>query len=319
MKRPRVASAAFALGVLCAAAPAATQPAGMAPPLIIGHRGAAGHLPEHTLAGYALAIDMGADYIEPDLVITKDAVLVARHENELSDTTDAAGKFPARRAEKTIDGRKVAGWFSEDFTLAEIKTLRAKERLPFRGHAHDGRYEVPTLEEVIALAQRNGSERGRPVGLYPETKHPGYFRAIGLPLEEPLLAALERHGLNRADAPVFIQSFEVGNLKALAGKTRVPLIQLIGSARWAPPDLAAAGDRRTYGDLVLDHDVHGGVKSRVWELVPHALVKVLDKDLPLAFIESHPLFGIRWNFRIVVFHIEEFPGTANGPSSPAPE
>jgi glycerophosphoryl diester phosphodiesterase len=219
-------------------------------PLVIGHRGAAGHLPEHTLAGYTLAIELGADFIEPDLVITRDGVLIARHENELSDTTDVAAKFPARRTQKAIDGKAVPGWFSEDFTLAEIKTLRARERLPFRDHSHDGRYEVPTLEEILALARRAGAERGRAVGVYPETKHPSYFRGIGLPLEEPLLAILERHGLNHADAPVFIQSFEAGNLKVLAGRTRLPLIQLIGQVDKQPWDLAASGDRRTYGDLI---------------------------------------------------------------------
>lgn len=229
-----------------------TQPASAARPrpIVIGHRGAAGHLPEHTLAGYALAIDAGADYIEPDLVITKDGVLIARHENELSDTTDVAQRFPGRRAEKTIDGRALQGWFSEDFTLEEIKTLRARERLPFRNHGNDGRFEIPTLEEIIALARRKGAERGRAVGLYPETKHPTYFRALGLPLEEPLLAVLERHGLSGADAPVFIQSFEVGNLKALSRATRLPLIQLIGPAHERPWDLASAGDRRTYADLI---------------------------------------------------------------------
>jgi glycerophosphoryl diester phosphodiesterase len=231
------------------AAPAMPHPLVIGP-LVIGHRGTAGHLPEHTIAGYTLAIDLGADYIEPDLVSTKDGVLIARHENDMSDTTDVAAKFPQRGAEKSIDGRAVRGWFSEDFTLAEIKTLRAKERLPFRDHSHDGQYEVPTLEEIIALAKRKGAERGRPVGIYPETKHPSYFRAIGLSLEEPLLATLERSGLNGADSPVFIQSFEVGNLKVLHGKTPLPLIQLIGSPRSVPPDLAAAGDRRTWGDLI---------------------------------------------------------------------
>jgi glycerophosphoryl diester phosphodiesterase len=229
---------------------ASANPAVQPRPIVIGHRGAAGHLPEHTLAGYTLAIELGADYIEPDLVITKDGVLIARHENELSDTTDVAQRFPNRRAEKTIDGKVVRGWFSEDFTLAEIKTLRARERLPFRDHGHDGLYEIPMLEVIIALARRKGDERGRAVGLYPETKHPTYFRALGLPLEEPLLAVLERNGLAGAAAPVFIQSFEVGNLKALSRATRLPLIQLIGPAHAQPWDFAAAGDRRTYGDLI---------------------------------------------------------------------
>lgn len=199
-------------------------------PLIIGHRGASGHRPEHTLASYRLAAEMGADFVEPDLVATKDGVLIARHENEIGATTDAGAKFPDRKRVKTIDGQSIEGWFSEDFTLAEIKTLRARERLAFRSHDYDGRFEVATFEEVIALAQQLGRELGRPIGIYPETKHPSYFRGIGLPLEEPLLRALEAHGWNTREAPVFIQSFETGNLRALRAKTKVRLIQLAATA-----------------------------------------------------------------------------------------
>lgn len=155
-------------------------------PIIIGHRGASGHRPEHTLASYELAVQQGADYVEPDLVLTKDGVLIARHENEISGTTDVEAKFPDRKATKRVDGTEISGWLTEDFTLAEIKTLRARERLPFRSKAHDGQFDVPTFDEVIALAAWLSSERGRPVGLYPETKHPSYFRSIGRPLEEPL-------------------------------------------------------------------------------------------------------------------------------------
>jgi len=212
--------------------------------IIIGHRGAAGHRPEHTLAGYRLAAEMGADYIEPDLVSTKDGVLIARHENEIGSTTDAAMKFPDRKQTKTVDGVSVTGWFSEDFTLAEIKTLRARERLDFRNHGWDGQYEVPTFDEVIDLAQQLGRELHRPIGVYPETKHPTYFRSIGLPLEDRVLAALERHQWNRADAPVFIQSFET-NLKDIRPKTKIKLIQLLEGK--APTD----GDLRqikTYAD-----------------------------------------------------------------------
>ena len=199
-------------------------------PIVIAHRGASGYRPEHTLEAYQLAVEMGADYIEPDLVITSDGVLIARHENEISGTTDVAQRFPDRRRTKTIGGRAVRGWFTEDFTLAEIRTLRTRERLESRSHAFDGQFAVPTLDEVIELAQRLGRERGRDVGIYPETKHPTYFRSIGLPLEEPLLAALTKYGWNRADAPVFIQSFEAGNLKALRGKTAVRLVQLANNA-----------------------------------------------------------------------------------------
>jgi glycerophosphoryl diester phosphodiesterase len=195
-------------------------------PIIIGHRGASGYLPEHTLAAYRLAAEMGADFIEPDLVATKDGRLIARHENEIGGTTDVEAKFPDRKRTKGIDGAEVIGWFTEDFTLAEIKTLRAKERLDFRSHAFDGQFPVPTFDEVIVLAQQLGAELKRPVGIYPETKHPSYFRSIGLPLEERLVADLDRHGWNSRSAPVFIQSFEP-NLRALRTKTPVKLIQLL--------------------------------------------------------------------------------------------
>jgi glycerophosphoryl diester phosphodiesterase len=213
--------------LLALAAPAALPPDG---PVIIGHRGASGHRPEHTLESYRLAVEMGADFIEPDLVSTKDGVLIARHENEIGATTDAAERFPDRRRTKTIDGQSITGWFSEDFTLAEIKTLRARERLPFRSHQYDGRLEIVTFDEVIELAQKLRSASGGAVGIYPETKHPTYFRSIGLPLEEKLLASLAKHGWNNRQAPVFIQSFEDGNLRELRKKTTVRLIQLLSPA-----------------------------------------------------------------------------------------
>ena len=197
-------------------------------PLVIAHRGASGYLPEHTLEAYALGVEQGADYIEPDLVITKDGALIARHENELSGTTDVAEKFPERKTTKTFGEHQVEGWFSEDFTLTEIKTLRAKERLPFRDQSNNGAFEIPTLIEILALRARLSAETGREIGVYPETKHPSYFQELGLPLEEPLVRTLEDAGLNRADAPVFIQSFEVGNLMKLDAMTEVPLIQLMG-------------------------------------------------------------------------------------------
>lgn len=211
--------------------------------IVIAHRGASGERPEHTIAAYDLAIEQGADFIEPDLVPTKDGVLVARHENNITDTTDVADRpeFAARKTTKTIDESKQTGWFTEDFTLAELKTLRARERLPMlRGdnRAHDGRFEVPTLAEVIALAKKRSAETGRTIGIYPETKHPTYFASIGLPLEPALLTELREAGWDSADAPVFIQSFEVANLKALAKQTRVRLIQLMAE-EGAPADGAA--------------------------------------------------------------------------------
>jgi len=198
-------------------------------PLVIAHRGASGHRPEHTLEGYRLAIEMGADFIEPDLVSTKDGVLIARHENEIGTTTDVAERFADRKRTKTIDGTALTGWFTEDLTLAEIKTLRARERLAFRSHAYDGKFAIPTFDEVLDLAQAMGKARGRPVGVYPETKHPTYFRGLSLPLEEKLLESLQRHGWNDRAAPVFIQSFEQENLRQLRKKTTVRLIQLVSS------------------------------------------------------------------------------------------
>jgi glycerophosphoryl diester phosphodiesterase len=217
-------------------------------PLIIGHRGASGHRPEHTLESYRLAAEMGADFIEPDLVSTKDGVLIARHENEIGATTDVASKFADRKTTRTVDGQSITGWFTEDFTLAEIRTLRAKERLPFRSHEFDGRFLVPTFDQVIELAQKLGKELGRPVGIYPETKHPAYFRGLGLPIEEPLLASLESHDWNRREAPVLIQSFETGNLRELRKKTPVRLMQLVTTAPSVTD--AALDDIASYADAI---------------------------------------------------------------------
>ncbi|MBD2185790.1 glycerophosphodiester phosphodiesterase [Planktothrix sp. FACHB-1375] len=220
-------------------------------PIIIAHRGASGWRPEHTLAGYELAIDLGADFIEPDLVSTQDGVLIARHENEISGTTDVADRpeFANRKTAKIIDGETVTGWFAEDFTISEIKTLRAKERLPFRSQSFNGLFSVPTLPEIIDLAKRKSGETGRTIGIYPETKHPTYFDSIGLSLEEPLIEILHNNGYNKADDPVFIQSFETTNLQQLDRLTDLPLIQLLSNTG-KPYDLAVAGDPRTYQDLI---------------------------------------------------------------------
>ncbi len=221
--------------------------------VIVGHRGASGYRPEHTLASYELAARMGADYIEPDLVTTKDRVLVARHEPEIGGTTDVAKhpEFANRKKTKVLDGTPLTGWFTEDFTLKELKTLRAVERIPaLRQHntVFNGRYQVPTFQEVIDLSQRLSKELGRPVGIYPETKHPTYFQQQGLALEPELVKTLNRNGLNRPTAKVFVQSFEVANLKALHKQLRVPLVQLT-DAEGQPYDFTVAGDKRTYADI----------------------------------------------------------------------
>ncbi len=199
--------------------------------IVIAHRGSSGELPEHTLAAYARAIEQGADYIEPDLVMTRDGVLVARHENEISGTTDVAAhpEFAARRTTRTIDGVPVSGWFTEDFTLAELKTLRARERLPQLRPAsakHDGEFAIPTFREILDLV----AKAKRRVGLYPEIKHGSYFASAGLAIEPVLIALLAGYGYADATDPVFIQSFEVGNLQALRKVTKLRLVQLIGDS-----------------------------------------------------------------------------------------
>ena len=261
-------------------------------PQVFGHRGAAGYRPEHTLASYKLAIDLGADYVEPDLVSTKDHVLVARHENNISGTTDVADhpEFADRKTTKVIDGQPVTGWFTEDFTLAELKTLRAKERLPQvrpENTAYDGKFQVPTFDEVLALVRREERRTGRTIGVAPETKHPTYFDSIGLSLEEPMLRSLRRHGLDNRRAKVVIQSFEVGNLRELDRMTPLPLEQLVDSGG-GPADepgttysqMTTPAGLRTIAsyadwlgsnkDLVLPRDPATGATSTPSDLVPHA-------------------------------------------------
>lgn len=200
-----------------------------AAPIVIAHRGACGYRPEHTLESYLLAIEQGADFIEPDLVATKDGQLIARHEPMLDTTTDVGSRaeFAARRSTRDLDGAQVTAFFASDFTLAEIKSLRAVQANPARSKAYDGRFQIPTFDEILALAQRESAARGRVIGVYPETKHPAYHLALGLPLEDRLLDALRRHGLDREGGPVFIQSFESANLQYLRAKTKLPLVQLL--------------------------------------------------------------------------------------------
>lgn len=224
--------------------------------LVIGHRGASALRPEHTLAAYAKAIEDGADLIEPDLVSTRDGVLVARHENEISGTTDVAQRpdFASRKATKTIDGERVTGWFTEDFTLAELKTLRARERLPeLRSTAFDGHFGIATLDEIIALAAEASAKHGRSIGLAPEIKHPTYFAARGLAMEAKLLAALRAHSHTRT-APVVIQSFETANLRELrrtiARDSNISLLQLLGGKHERPYDTVAAGRPLKYREMM---------------------------------------------------------------------
>jgi len=234
----------LALTVSLMALPASAQT------LVIAHRGASGERPEHTRAAYELAIEQGADFIEPDLVMSKDGVLVVRHENALSDTTDVADRpeFADRRRTQTIDGREVTDWFSEDFTLAELRTLRARERLPdLRSTAFDGQEVILTLEEVLDLADAAAAGTGRRVGVIPELKHPSHFAAVGRPMEAELARVLTARGLAGPDAPLIVQSFEVGALKTLDQLIETPLM-LLASPVGGPADLPGT----TYAALLTD-------------------------------------------------------------------
>ncbi|CAL9389877.1 glycerophosphodiester phosphodiesterase [Streptomyces sp. enrichment culture] len=225
-------------------------------PTIIGHRGASGYRPEHTLAAYQLALDMGADIVEAgDLVPTKDGHLVCRHEPEIGGTTDVASRpeFADRKRTKSLDGASVTGWFTEDFTLAELKTLRATERIPAnRPHntLYDGRWEIPTFEEVLRWQDEQTRRRGKQVWIYPELKHPTYFRGLGLGLEERVAKLLHRHGKDRRTSPVILQSFEPTSIQRLNKLVDNNLVVLLSGPTTRPWDFVETGDPRTVADLV---------------------------------------------------------------------
>ncbi|HTE42391.1 MAG TPA: glycerophosphodiester phosphodiesterase [Steroidobacteraceae bacterium] len=297
--------------------------------IVIGHRGASGYVPEHTLTSYFIAVQQGADYIEPDLVSTKDGVLVARHENEIGGTTDVArhAEFASRKTTKTIDGKQIEGWFTEDFTLAELKTLRARERLPelrIGNTRFDGQFEIPTLDEILSLVRALERMRGpgEPrIGVYPETKHPSYFRSIDLPLEGGLLRTLKRWGYRGKDAPVFIQSFEVGNLQALRKKTQIHLVQLM-EASGSPYDFIARGDRHGYADLAsaqglrdvaLYADAIGVDKSMV---IPVDANNTLLR--PTSLVNDAHAAGLKvhiWTMRAENVYLPKQFGSADGPAA----
>lgn len=274
-------------------------------PVVIAHRGASGERPEHTLASYELAIEEGADFIEPDLVLTKDDVFVARHENDITGTTDVAGhpEFAGRKTTKVIDGETHTGWFTEDFTLAELKTLRAKERLPQLRPAntkYDGQFQVPTLDEVIALAKTRSKELGRTIGIYPETKHPTYFASIGHPMEKRLVARLKKAGWDSADAPVFIQSFEVNNLKELHRMTKVRLIQLMDSAG-GPADHATP----SYAAMITPEGLKA-VAAYAWGIGPNKDMVDKGEGMPTTLVADAHKAGLRvhvWTFRAENFFL----------------
>ncbi|MEU8892063.1 glycerophosphodiester phosphodiesterase [Streptomyces sp. NPDC048442] len=224
-------------------------------PTVVAHRGASGYRPEHTLGSYQLALDMGAHVIEQDLVPTKDGHLVCRHENDITGTTDVAAhpEFASRKATKKVDGAELTGWFTEDFTLAELKTLRAKERIPAvrqENTLYDGRWQIPTFEEVLRWAEQEGRRRGRPVWLHVETKHPSYFRGLGLGLEEPLARLLRTYGRHKKDSTTFLQSFEPSSMQRMAKLVAGPRVVLLGGRTDRPWDFVQSGDPRTVADLI---------------------------------------------------------------------
>jgi glycerophosphoryl diester phosphodiesterase len=232
-------------------------------PLIIGHRGAPGYLPDHTLEGYARAARMGANFVEPDLVSTKDGVLIARHEPNLKDTTDVAKhpEFAALKHIETVDGKDEEGWFASDFTLAQIKTLRAVQPRADRTNEFNGLYQIPTFEEILTLRAQLSKELGREIGVYPETKHPSWHAEKNLGFEKQLISILSKYNLNRADAPVYIQSFELANLKVLKAMSPVKRIYLIDGTDVLPDgtvtspqpyDFVKSGDPRRYDQMMSD-------------------------------------------------------------------
>lgn len=273
-------------------------------PLVIGHRGCSGERPEHTALSYERAIEQGADFIEPDLVPTKDGHLVARHENEIGGTTDVGKRpeFAARKTTKTIDGQSVTGWFVEDFTLAEIKTLRARERLPQlrpTSASFDGQAQILTFDEVVAIAKAGTKRTGRTIGVYPELKHPTYFASIGLPTDDRLVAKLKANDLNSATAPVFVQCFEVGTLKKLRAKTPARLVFLV-DGEGGPADLPNV----KYADLITasglkDVAVYADGLGPNWSLVVpndgQVLLPATDlvKNAHAAGLQVHP-----WTVRL---------------------
>ena len=299
---------AFAAGMLIMTTDGQAKEAPIATKvLVIGHRGASALRPEHTLASYGKAIADGADFIEPDLVMTRDGVPVARHENEIGGTTDVAqhAEFAARKTTKTIDGHAVTGWFTEDFTLDELKTLRARERLPeLRSTAYDGQFQVPTLDEIIDFVATESATSGRVIGIIPEIKHGTYFQKIGLPMEDRVLAILAAHAYTRT-APVEIQSFEIANLRYLRGKlgkshSNIHLLQLIDDAGERPYDVVVAGGQLSYGDMMKPAGLReiatyaDAIGPNIRAIIPLAADGTLGKptalvrDAHAARLELHP-------------------------------
>lgn len=275
---------------------------------IYAHRGASGYRPEHTLEAYRLAIAQGADVIEPDLVLTRDGQLVDRHENEIGSTTDVARhpQFAGRRTTRTVDGRRVVGWFSEDFTLAELRTLRAIERLPElrpRNTAYDGRFPVPTFRELIELARDASREQGRTIAIAPEIKHATHFHRLGLDPETALLDELRRHGLDGRRAPVIVQSFEIATLQRLRRDSSVPTVQLL-AADGSPAEVVAAGGPTSYAGMATPAGL--AAIARYADAVAPSTDLIVPRDAagrsraPTAFVADAHAAGlpvVAWTFR----------------------
>ena len=306
----------FALAALCTAGCSGPNhdlknpgPGWPPTPTVTAHRGASALRPEHTLEAYRKAIEDGADSVEPDLVATRDGVLVARHENEISGTTNVAGlaQFAGRKTSKTIDGVRVSGWFTEDFTLAELKSIRARERIPANrpgNAAYDDRFAVPTLQEIVDLVVGESAARGRTIGLVPELKHPTYFRSIGLALERRVVDVLEANGYRGRDAAVLIQSFEAGSLRQLRGMTGIRLVQLVGAPGEAPYDAVAAGNGLTYADMITPAGLKD-VAGYADVVAPYKTI-VIPRDAegelaaPTAFVRAAHAAGLKvhaWTMR----------------------
>jgi glycerophosphoryl diester phosphodiesterase len=327
MMKPMVWLLGYSMALSSLTAGAQAPAPGTHTALVIGHRGASALRPEHTLASYAKAIADGADFIEPDLVSTKDGALVARHENEIGATTDVAAhpEFAARKTVKQIDGQRVEGWFTEDFTLAELKTLRARERLPqLRSTAFDGQFQLLTFDEIIDFVAAESATRGRPIGLIPEIKHGTYFQSLGLAMEDKVLATLDAHAYTRS-APVIVQSFEIGNLQYLHRKLgdthpNVRLVQLLGDPNDRPGDQLRDGP--TYAQMGSAQGLRAIAKYA--QLVSPGLRTIIPVDAdgalatPTAFVADAHAAGLQvvpYTFRPENYFLPKQLQDARGPTA----
>ncbi len=285
-------------------------------PLVVGHRGAPAYVPEETERSYRLALELGADYIEPDLEMSKDGILIVRHENNLSDTTNADQVYPNLITEKVVDGVKEKGVFSEDLTLAQIKKLKAKERLSYRSHKDDGKYDILTFEEYLQIAKDEQAKRRHPIGLIPEIKHSTYFHKLGFDPERELVRLLNKYGYNKYKAPVIIQSMEISNLKRLRKMVKVELMQLLDDPTLQPADVAAAGGKLTYGDMATAKGLRKIARYADWVSPDKSYIIPLNeksKSLPkpTSFVHDAHLVGLNvmpWTFRADDADVRKFYG-----------